>query len=110
MVDPQPCGNAATYDGVRTIFAAFSHIYEYDSNRAATIKEPLEALLGAQFAEVEVEDVDSDGAVIQKCGDSTAYLLIEEVRNEIGRGPDPYMQGSFAYRKCWMTRKLINQM
>ena len=54
-----------------------------------------------------VEDgVKSDRVMPQPCGLSTAYLLIQEIKNEIGEGhADPYNQGSLAYRKYWACSK-----
>ena len=40
--------------------------------------------------------------MIQSCGQFTVYLMIHELKNEIGEsGSDPYNQGSLAYRRYW---------
>lgn len=59
-------------------------------------------LLDSAFTETAVSGVKSDGVMIQPCGKSTAYLVIREIKNEIGTAStDPYNQGSLAYRKYW---------
>ena len=43
--------------------------------------------------------VISDGVISMSCHESMAYLLIQEVKNEIGMGhSDSYNQASFAYQ------------
>ena len=43
--------------------------------------------------------VISNGVISTSCHESMAYLLIQEVKNEIGMGhSDPYNQASFAYQ------------
>jgi len=101
------CDDAATYGAVRSIFDVFSRIYNDEKERVEKIKEHLEALLGRKLTVAMEMGVTSDGVMSQPCHQSTAYLLIQEVKNEIGTGhSDPYNQASLAYRKYWAGGEL----
>jgi len=98
--------DVATYDAISDIFGLFSQIYPEKKDRVKAINGHLGALLGRQFTVVEADGVKSDGVVDQPCGDSKAYLVIMEVKNEIGTDhSDPYNQGSLAYQKYWASRR-----
>jgi hypothetical protein len=85
---------------VRALFVAFADIYDTNGERIAAIKQHLVALLGRAFLKLDVPGVQSDGVIIKPCGLSTAYLVVLEVKNEIGEGmADPYNKGNLAYRK-----------
>jgi len=108
MEDTEPfCADAATYDAVRNIMNAFSDIREDSNERASAIEEFLKTLLDRAFTSTTAKKVKSDGVMTQPCGQFTAYLMILEMKNEIGEGgSDPYNQGSLAYQKYWTSRKL----
>jgi hypothetical protein len=94
--------DAKTYSSVRCLFGAFSDIYPAEDKRTDAIDEHLKILLGDSFVVVEAPTVKCDGVIIQKCGDSVAYLAAREIKNEIGSaGSDPYSQGGLSYRKYW---------
>ena len=100
-----------TYAKIRELFVAFSHLYVDEDHRVRAIKEPLRALLGREPLVVQADKVKSDGAIFQSCGEFTAYILVQEVKNEIGTAhSDPFTQGSLSYRKYWIDResKLMN--
>jgi len=55
--------------------------------------------------------VISDGVISTSCYESMAYLLIQEVKNEIGMGhSDLYNQASLAYRRYWAEVGKTDQM
>ena len=103
MANLEPlCYNAATYSAVRSIFDVFSRIYNDEKERVQTIQEHLQSLLGRKLAVVAEKGMISDGVISQSCHKSMAYLLIQEVKNEIGTGhSDPYNHASLAYRRYW---------
>ena len=107
MANPEPlCYDATTYSAVRSIFDVFSRIYDDEKERVATIQEHLQTLLGRRLGVVAGQGVISDGVISTSCRTSTAYLLIQEVKNEIGTGhSDPYNQASLAYRRYWAGGK-----
>ena len=93
MANPEPlCYNAATYSAVRSSFDVSSRIYDDEKERVQTIQGHLQTLLGRRLGVVVEKGVISDGVISTSCHDeSTAYLLIQEVKNEIGTGhSDPY--------------------
>ena len=94
--------DAATYDAIDRIFDVFYNLYRDKNKRASAIEEPLRTLLGRAFTLTRANKVESDGVMIQSCGQSTVYLMIHELKNEIGvSGSDPYNQGSLAYQRYW---------
>ena len=107
MANPEPlCYDAETYSAVRSIFDVFSRIYRDEKERVETIQEHLQTLLGRSLRAVVGQGVISDGVISTSCRASMAYLLIQEVKNEIGTGhSDPYNQASLAYRKYWAAGK-----
>ena len=107
MANPEPlCYDAAMYSAVRSIFDVFSRIYDDEEERVETIQEHLQTLLGRKLGVVVGQGVISNGVISTLCHTSMAYLLIQEVKNEIGTGhSDPYNQASLAYRKYWAAGK-----
>ena len=107
MANPAPlCYNAATYSAMRSIFHVFSRIYNDKKERVQAIQGHLQALLGRKLAVVAEKGVISDGVISQPCHESMVYLLIQEVKNEIGTGhSDPYNQASLAYWRYWSGGK-----
>jgi hypothetical protein len=94
--------DAETYASVRELFKASADIYLTKDDRISAINKPLLKLLGRKFLNIFGPSVESDGVLYQHCGLSNAYLLIREVKNEIGSGlADPYNQASLSYRKYW---------
>ena len=77
---------------VRSIFDVFSQIYNDEKEQAQMIQGHPHTLLGRRLGVVVEKGVISDGVISTSCHDeSTAYLLIQEVKNEIGTGhSDPY--------------------
>lgn len=99
-------GNEAIYSQVRHLFKVFADIYSSESERVQRIEAPLRSLLGRKFTVENIQGVKSDGVMTQACGESIAYLVIQEIKCEIGMGhSDPYTQGTLAYRKYWTSRK-----
>ena len=96
--------DAATYDAIDHIFYVFSDLYKDEDKRASAIQRPLRTLLGRAFTITKVDKVESDGVMHQPCGHFTAYLMIYELKNEIGEGgSDPYNQASLAYQRYWSS-------
>jgi hypothetical protein len=96
--------DADMYSSVKQLFKVFAAIYDTVGARLTAVKEQLTAALGKGFDEISALGVKSDGVMIQPCGPSRGYLLILEVKNEIGTGSsDPYNQSSIAYRKYWVN-------
>jgi hypothetical protein len=96
------------YSSVRALFEAFARIYDTEANRFAAIEDLLVTLLGRAFDDTGARGVRSNGVMAESCGPSKGYLIILEVKNEIGTGKaDPYNQSSIAYRRYWAdkTRK-----
>jgi len=112
MANPELlCYNAATYSAVRSIFDVFSRIYDDEKERVQTIQGHLHTLLGRRLGVVVEKGVISDGVISTSSHESMAYLLIQEVKNEIGTGhSDPYNQASLAYRRYWAGVGKTNQM
>ena len=99
--------DAATYDAIDHIFYVFSSLHKDENKRASAIEGPLRILLDRAFIATRASKVESDGVIVQPCGRSIAYLMIQELKNEIGEGSsDPYNQGSLAYQKYWSSGKL----
>ena len=83
---------------VRSIFDVFSQIYNDEKEQAQMIQGHPHTLLGRRLGVVVEKRVISDGVISTSCHESMAYLLIREVKNEIGTGySDPYNQASLAY-------------
>jgi len=78
--------DAATYDATDRIFYVFSNLYRGKNKRASAIEEPLRIFLGRAFTLTRANKVESDGVTIQSYGQSTVYLMIHELKNEIGDG------------------------
>jgi len=82
-------------------------LHKDENKRASAIEGPLRILLDRAFIATRASKVESDGVIVQPCGRSIAYLMIQELKNEIGEGSsDPYNQGSLAYQKYWSSGKL----
>jgi hypothetical protein len=95
-------GDTETYQLVRELFRAAAGIYERKDERVKEIDEYLPRLLGTSFLPIRAFGVESDGVVFQAVGTCFAYLVIREVKNEMGTGSaDPYNQACYAYRKFW---------
>jgi hypothetical protein len=100
-----PNAGEGLYTTVKHLFKASADIYENASDRLRAIDPHLVDLLGFSFTVAEAPGVKSDGVLERRCGTSTAYLVIREVKNEIGTAQsDPYHQGSLAYRKYWAAQ------
>ena len=96
---------------VRSIFDVFSRIYDDEKERAQTIQGHPHTLLGRRLGVVVEKGVISDGVISTSSRESMAYLLIREVKNEIGTGhSDPYNQASLAYRRYWAGVGKTDQM
>jgi hypothetical protein len=94
--------DAYMYSSVRDLFEVFAGIYDTKSERVTAITRQLTTLLGKGFDDIGTRGVRSDRVMIQHCGPSRGYLLILEVKYEIGTGSaDPYNQSSIVYRKYW---------
>ena len=76
--------DVATYDAVRDLFYVFSQVHDDETERAGAMDEPLRTLLGRQLLSANRDK--SAGVLTQSCGRSTAYLIIQEVKDEIGEG------------------------
>ena len=98
--------DAETYSSVRKLFEASAHIYNNKDRRIDAIDKHLLMLLDASFVGVSASGVLSDGVIIHANGPYSAYLVLREVKNEIGTGSaDPYSQGGLSYRKYWADAK-----
>ncbi|KAG6882417.1 hypothetical protein C0992_011721, partial [Termitomyces sp. T32_za158] len=103
------CPDASVSSLIRELWKAFAKIYRIEEERIEAIRPLLGQLLGEKINSTSTADrrVLSDGIVFESCGRSRAYLVIEEVENEIGTGrADPSHQAGYAYRKYWAERKL----
>ncbi|KAG6888306.1 hypothetical protein C0992_008871 [Termitomyces sp. T32_za158] len=99
------------YSSVRELWNAFAGIYHREEDRIEAITPPLAKLLDDTFQVREISGTKSNGIMIEPCGLSTVYLVIEEVNNEIGMGQaDPCNQGGLAYRKYWATQTAIRKL
>ena len=103
---PKPA-DYATYASTRELFGASADIYKEVERRISTIDQHLDDLLGTSFTTVNGPGVRSDGVITHPCGKHNAYLVIREVKNEIGTdgNTDPYNEGCLAYRKYWADKK-----
>lgn len=100
---PEPTyADAQTYNSVKELFCAVTAIYNNKADRIVAIDKHLSTLLGTHFIDVYSTGVLSDGVMVHSTGICTAYLVIREVKNEIGTtSADPYNQVGLAYRKYW---------
>ncbi|KAG6894623.1 hypothetical protein C0992_005366 [Termitomyces sp. T32_za158] len=99
------------YSTVRELWNAFAGIYHREEDRIEAITPPLAKLLDDTFQVREISGTKSNGIMIEPCGLSTVYLVIEEVNNEIGVGQaDPCNQGGLAYRKYWAKQTAIRKL
>ncbi|KAI5117971.1 hypothetical protein M0805_004905 [Coniferiporia weirii] len=106
MKDDRTHPDPETYTLVRELFKASAEIYETEDDRISEIDRHLTPLLGNIFMDVRTPDVKSDGVMVQPCGPSIAYLVIRQVKNEMGTGgADPYNEGSLSYRKYWAGKQ-----
>ncbi|KAG6848911.1 hypothetical protein H0H93_012907 [Arthromyces matolae] len=97
--------DSRTYLLVMELFNTFAEIYDTKSRRIEAIDQCLEELLGRSFITVESEGVKSDGVIQQPCGLSSAYVVIRQVKNEIGtESADPYNEACLFYRKYWTSQ------
>jgi hypothetical protein len=93
------------YSSVKDLFEVSAGIYSTEEARTAAVKVLLATLLGKRFDDIGAPGVKSNGVMFQSCGLSRGYLLILEVKNEIGTGSaDPYNQSSIAYRRYWADK------
>ncbi|KAI5122482.1 hypothetical protein M0805_001392 [Coniferiporia weirii] len=94
--------DAETYASVKELFVASADIYMTEDRRISAINRHLAPLLGSEFTNVRAPYVESDGVIVQRCNLFNAYLVIREVKNEIGMArSDPYNEGSLSYRRYW---------
>ncbi|KAI0296951.1 hypothetical protein B0F90DRAFT_1635421 [Multifurca ochricompacta] len=92
------------HSNLRKLLASCADLYTLELPRVKTINIYLNALLGASLTSVSVPNTSTsaDGVIIHTSCNSYAYLVIEEVKNEIGTGnADPYTQASLSYRRYW---------
>ncbi|KAI0294704.1 hypothetical protein B0F90DRAFT_1820992 [Multifurca ochricompacta] len=88
------------HSNLRKLLASCADLYTLELPRVKTINIYLNALLGASLTSVSVPHTSTcaDGVILQNSCNSYAYLVIEEVKNEIGTGnADPYTQASLSY-------------
>ena len=89
-----------TYSTVRELLSASAEIYSTEKERVDSINDPLNELLGRAFRMDEGPGVKCDGVgvILQECGKFDAYLVLRDIKNEIGTGhSDPYNQGRVLY-------------
>jgi hypothetical protein len=96
--------SAETYTLVKAFCQASAEIYSNEDRRTEAIDKPLQTLLDRRFLQVTESGVKSDGVITQALGNSVAFIVVREIKNEIGTGSaDPYNQGSLSYRKYWAS-------
>jgi hypothetical protein len=93
--DPIP---RETRENVRGFIEVSSAVYEQEDARLEEIEPIFNRLLGRELTATTASKVKSDGICIF-VQPFNAYLLMLEVKNEIGTGEsDPFVQASFAYQ------------
>ena len=96
------------YQQVRELIVASAKIYKTEKDREKGIDPILHQLLGQPFTIVQVEGAECDGVITWNSGMGNAYLVLREIKNEMGMAPtDPYNQGSLSYRKYWAAESRI---
>jgi hypothetical protein len=110
--DPIP---RETRENVQKFIKASSAVYAREDARFDAIELIINDLLGWELIATRSKKVTSDGVIRFSRNRFTGYLLILEVKNEIGTGgSDPFLQASFAYQlyhapqKCmWFGSMLV---
>ncbi|KAG6892706.1 hypothetical protein C0992_012880, partial [Termitomyces sp. T32_za158] len=99
------------YYSVSELWNAFARIYHSKYDRIKAISHPLAELLDDTFQVREICGTESSGIITDQCGLGTAYLVIKEVKNEIGTSlADPSHQAGYAYRKYWAEQTAIRKL
>ena len=107
-IDVEP----TTYKAVKDLLLASSGIYDAETDREAAIREPLREL-GILYTPMPIHGANADSVIAVECGTRHAYVLILEIKNEIGEAnADPYNQVGFSYRTYWSkeTGKYISRL
>lgn len=88
---------------VRSLIEASTNVYYGEKGRMEAITPFLTTLFSGELLVTSKSNVQSDGVLLAKSiRDWNAYILIFELKNEIGAGgSDPYMQASRAFQKYW---------
>lgn len=72
----------------------------------SAIASLLVTLFGGQCVSISEQKVNSDGVIMACYVEWNAYILIFELKNEIGTGgSDPFVQASRAFQKYWCADK-----
>ena len=94
---------------VNTLCGQSSALYSSEAERQSHVMKTLGTVLGFFFktrmSDLAKNDAKSDGVVSIECGSGleTAFILILELKNEIGVGGcDPAIQALQSYRKYWL--------
>ncbi|QRV96600.1 kinase domain protein [Ceratobasidium sp. AG-Ba] len=87
-------------------------VYACEAQRTLAVKNHLKSLLGVEAITVEpANSCTADGVIMTKShvaiDDPSAYLLVMEVKNEVGTGDsDPSIQGAKSYARYWSDDNL----
>lgn len=75
-------------------------VYQNEAERMQASRSILDELFGGELHAVISTKVESDGVILATCVMWDGYILIFEMKNEIGTGNvDPFVQASLAYQK-----------
>lgn len=77
-----------------------SRLYAYENDRNEAIAKAICDLLGVPLAVIQATQVKGGGCTAETIGRSLAFILVHEIKNEVGTGgSDPLVQGGYALRK-----------